>query len=535
MMQYLNFDVDAFNHKSTAGGDQFSVRVASSPVGEQRINQADRVKLDLSVRQRVAALRRRQLSSAELIRLGEELGQALFPPSVRRFLSASLSRLRSDDEGLRIRLKLDTYGLAELPWEYVYLPLPDMPGERRGPEGFLALNRRISLVRYESQASPLAPLEAGVRPLRLVALLASPQDPDYAPLDLAREQKSIAAAVAEVPALHPDFYPDATVDTLLAALVQPAQIFHFSGHGEFKGDMGDRYGSVEGAGAVILVDEAGRAKPFPAQKLALNLNARGVRLAVLTACEVGQRDAESAWAGVVTALTHAGIPAVVGMQFRIRDRNAIAFSRAFYRALAAGQSIDAALTDGRFAIFNEGDADERDWGVPALYLRAEDGVLFPQEPGPLSAGSEAVRKLLPQLAVKGLDLGALEALGASAGEEAPSGVPGGVLETGQRGFRDGGLSKGGTFRPVTKGGAPVDKRALREAMMKAFSTDEIEMLCVDVQDALADAGIELQVNLDVIGGANKGMQVLNLITYLERRGYLGYLEQAVREARPGSV
>ena len=59
-------------------------------------------------------------------------------------------------------------------------------------------------------------------------------------------------------------------------------------------------------------------------------------------------------AGVVTALTHAGIPAVVGMQFRIRDRNAIAFSRAFYRALAAGQSIDAALTDGRFAIFNEG-------------------------------------------------------------------------------------------------------------------------------------------------------------------------------------
>lgn len=524
-MNYLNFDVDAFNHKPADSGDQFSVRVASSPVGEQRLNQAERVKLPLSVRQRVEALRQRKLSFAELIRLGEELGQALFPPSVRSFLSASLSRLRSDDEGLRIRLRLDTYGLAELPWEFVYLPLPDMPGERRGPEGFLALNRRVSLVRYESQASPLAPLEA-VRPLRLVALLASPQGPDYAPLDVEKERQNIAAAVKDVPALRPDFYPNATVDTLLDALVEPAQIFHFSGHGEFKGDMGDRYGSTEGAGAVILVDEAGRAKPFPAQKLALNLNARGVRLAVLTACEVGVRDAASAWAGVVTALTHAGIPAVVGMQFRVRDRNAIAFSRAFYRALAAGQSIDAAVTDGRFAIFNLGDDDERDWGVPVLYLRAEDGVLFPQEPAASGASLESLRNFVPQMAVKGLDLGAMvESLGASAGEEAP----------GYRGLRDGGLSKGGTLRPATKGVAPVDKRALREAMMKAFSMDEIEILCSDVQEALAQDGVEMQVNLDVIGGDSKGVRVLNLITYLERRGHLGYLEQAVREARPGSV
>jgi len=251
-----------------------------------------------------------------------------------------------------------------------------------------------------------------------------------------------------------------------------------------------------------------------------------VRLAVLTACEVGQRDAASAWAGVVTALTHAGIPAVVGMQFRVRDRNAIAFSRAFYRALAAGQSIDAAVTDGRFAIFNLGDDDERDWGVPVLYLRAEDGVLFPQEPAASGASLESLRNFVPQMAVKGLDLGAMvESLGASAGEEAP----------GYRGLRDGGLSKGGTLRPATKGGAPVDKRALREAMMKAFSMDEIEILCSDVQEALAQDGVELQVNLDVIGGDSKGVQVLNLITYLERRGHLGYLEQAVREARPGIV
>ena len=271
-------------------------------------------------------------------------------------------------------------------------------------------------------------------------------------------------------------------NSLGEALVKPVHIFHFSGHGKFQGDMGERYGSLEGDGTVILVGADGRARPFSAQKLAMNLSGRSVRLAVLTACEVGQRDAVNAWAGVVTALTHAGIPAVVGMQYRIRDINALAFSRAFYRALAAGQPIDAAVTDGRLAIFNRGDDNERDWAVPVLYLRAVDGVLFPQ----------AVRETVP--------------IGPS--QAPPCG---------------------------TVGTTANDKRTLREAMIKAFSTDDLELLCSNVQDSLADAGIELQVNLDVIGGSSKPMQVLNLIEFLSRRGYLDYLVKAVRDERPGLI
>jgi hypothetical protein len=393
MMNYLNFDLEAFDHKQTETGDHFSVRVASSPGGEQRIGEADKVKMPMRVRQRIGALQRRQLSLAEIIALGEELGKALFPPRVRSFLSASLNRLRSDDEGLRIRLMLDTYGLAELPWEYVYLPSPDVPDERRGPEGFLALNRRVSLVRYELQGKPLVSMDPGVSPIRLVALLASPHDPSYAPLDVAVEQRSIQQAVGDLTAIQPDFYPEATADTLLDALVKPAHIFHFSGHGEFKGDMSERYGSQKGAGAVILLDDKGGAKAYSAQRLAITLTGRSVRLAVLTACEVGQRDAVNAWAGVVTALTHVDIPAVVGMQYRIRDTNAIAFSKAFYRALAAGQPIDAAVADGRFAIFNCGDDNERDWGVPVLYLRAVDGVLFPHGGKPVVPGAPALQEI----------------------------------------------------------------------------------------------------------------------------------------------
>ena len=197
-------------YKATETGERFSVRVASSPAGEQNIADAEKVSLPLDVRQRIGSLQRRQLTLKEMIDLGEELGGALFPPRIRSFFNASLNRLKNDEEGLRIRLRLDTYGLAELPWEYVYLPSPDTPEERRGPEGFLALNRRVSLVRYEILGQPVVSLDPGVVPIRMVALLASPIDPDYEALDVAAERRNIERAVDDLPAIHADYYPDAT-------------------------------------------------------------------------------------------------------------------------------------------------------------------------------------------------------------------------------------------------------------------------------------------------------------------------------------
>jgi hypothetical protein len=77
----------------------------------------------------------------------------------------------------------------------------------------------------------------------------------------------------------------------------------------------------------------------------------------------------------------------------------------------------------------------------------------------------------------------------------------------------------------------VDKRALREAIVKNFSLEELEVLCADVQQALEDDGVELQVNLEMVGGVSKTGKVLNLIEYLDRRGHLDSLIAAVRVAR----
>src|SRR3546814_10553934 len=69
--------------------------------------------LPRDLRDRLQGLERRNLRLLQMIRLGEDLAAALFPPRARSFLERSLEKLE-DDEGLRVRLRLDTYALADL-------------------------------------------------------------------------------------------------------------------------------------------------------------------------------------------------------------------------------------------------------------------------------------------------------------------------------------------------------------------------------------------------------------------------------------
>jgi len=487
IVRYRNFDLEAFDYTAAPGAECFRVRVISSPVGEQRQAEAEPVSLPLGLRGRLRQLDRRALTLPEMIEVGESLAEALFPPRTRAFLERSRDHL-NEAEGLRIRLKLDTYALADLPWEYVYLSRPGTPPAQKGPDGFLVLDRGISLVRYEVLGQAPGSLDpVGAGPLRLVALLSNPDMPGLARLDLAAEERNITQALAGLAGLRAEFYPNATIDTLLDALVQEAHVFHFAGHGVFDGAPDAAYGSIEGKGYLLLTDENGQGQYLPAEKLALNLRGRGVRLAVLGACEAGRRDGVNTWTGIVPSLTKAGIPAVVGMQYTVRDADAIAFGRQFYRALAAGQAIDAAMTDGRLAIFNRGDDSERDWGVPVLYLRTEEeeGVLFPKPDGN----------------------GAMQTDRGSGASPKPKPI----------------LPSRGDINPVT----------LRKTMVRRFAPPaSLDIVCQNVEQRLKENGIDLQVNLAMAGGSTLETQVLNLILYLDRRGYLPYLVAALREEAP---
>jgi hypothetical protein len=475
-LNYRNLDLELSDYRAESGAEHFCVRVLDSPQGNQRTDLADAVVLPAKLRKRLGTLERGKLSLTEMISLGKELGDSLFPPRARWFLDQSRGML-GDDEGLRIRLRLETYALADLPWEYAYISLLDTPAGQKSAIGFLVLDRRTSLVRYEvlgQSPGTLHPVGAG--PLRMVVLLADPRVREYHELDLEAELGNIQKTVGDVPDIQLDPYMHTTRQILLDAVQKGnAHLLHFAGHGEFQGDQGQAYGTVEGEGYLVL-EGNGKADLFDADTLALLLRGRGVRLAVLGACETGRRDGVNAWTGVVPALTRAGIPAVVGNQYRIKDKNAITFSRSFYRALTGGESIDAAVTDGRQAIFALSGAADRDWGVPVLHLRAEEGVLFPKPKEPPVAKLDKSTERKPP--------------------------------------------------PPPK----VDKGALRKAMVKRLDSTSLATLCADVQGDLEKDGIDLLVSVAVVGGTGMVGWVLNLIDYLDRRGYLDYLVSRLQKS-----
>jgi hypothetical protein len=79
----------------------------------------------------------------------------------------------------------------------------------------------------------------------------------------------------------------------------------------------------------------------------------------------------------------------------------------------------------------------------------------------------------------------------------------------------------------------VNQVTLRRAMVKRFGPPEnLDVVCQTVQQTLKNSGIDLEVNLGVAGGSTLEAQVLNLIRYLDRRGYLSYLLAALREEAP---
>jgi hypothetical protein len=373
---YRVFDilVDEVVHRAGALRG-LTVRALDSPAGgSPAVARSLKPAVGAELAEALRGLDQRALDADAVIGLGEALADLLLPNAIRELLVRSLDRL-GPDEGLRMRLRLDP-GAADIPWEYLFVP---RQRGQRDATGFLALDPRISIVRDQTAAGA-SPAGGPTRQRRAVVALASPKAPGYPELKLADEHANIEAALGGAPGITADFIDHASVAALVKELEAGAiDLFHFAGHGMADGLV------MEGAGDTASV--------LSGEQLAVNLVSRGAQLAVLGACETGRRDGANPWTGVATRLVGAGVPAVVAMQYRIGDGNAIEFGRSFYRALAAGVPVDGAVAVGRLAVFNrmEPHRDEvqragfwRDWGVPVLYLTAGASVDLASMPDPVS-------------------------------------------------------------------------------------------------------------------------------------------------------
>ena len=363
----------------------FNVEVTNSPFDQTR--HAEQVTVDVDILDRaLSKVERKQISPRKLIELGKSLTSLLMPPSIRSMFERSLASL-TNEEGLRIRLVLTDPQIANLPWEYMHMSLDD---KEKGLNGYLAMNPKVSIVRHEPLPAASNDLGSASLPVKVAVGFASPNQSDQ--LDLETERAYVESALDDLEHIEIAQLEEHLTVRRLESLLHGIDIFHFAGHGTFgrsakiegARDLVPQYdastGGTSGAGegAIVLEDEQGNNTLYPAELLGLTLRNAGVKVAVLGACETGRRDGVNVWSGIAPALMKAGIPGVVAMQYKIYDDNAKEFARGFYESLAKGLTLDEAVISGRLAIVNAAGRETPEWGVPVLYMRSSDGVVFPQ-------------------------------------------------------------------------------------------------------------------------------------------------------------
>jgi hypothetical protein len=295
------------------------------------------------------------LASKDLQALGAALYECLFVGEINLVFQRALGEtLGRDDLGLRLRLRINPPELAALPWEYLYSP------ERRL---FLAASVETPVSRYLNLNKPVRTLAA---PERVRMLVVIPQNTD---LDTAAEYEMLEKIAGKLhDRLVVDFLPGlATTSAIRAALREKDyHVFHYAGHGAFKND----------AAFLYLDHETKFTEEISAEQFAhFFTDYVFTRLVVLNACHGATRSAQQALAGLAPQLVFHDVPAVIAMQDRIANDDAILFATEFYEELCYVGQIEAAISRARKALWQERPASAV-FGNPVLYLRAEDGRLW---------------------------------------------------------------------------------------------------------------------------------------------------------------
>ncbi|MCG8457352.1 MAG: CHAT domain-containing protein, partial [Holophagales bacterium] len=195
------------------------------------------------------------------------------------------------------------------------------------------------------------------------------------PAELDLELEQIEAELGGHHDVEPVFVRCATLEDLRRRSTEVSpHVLHFLGHGTFS--------DGSGPGALSLAGSRGRVDPITGQDLAVALSGfPELRLVVLNACRSGSMPRKKGldpFAGVASSLVLEGeVAAVVAMQFRLHEDAAVSFAGAFYGALAAGDPVEAAVAEGRQALFaQDREWQSHEWATPVLYLRTDHGRLF---------------------------------------------------------------------------------------------------------------------------------------------------------------
>jgi WD40 repeat protein len=331
----------------------------------------------------LAALREEGPVAAGALReLGQALHRALFVPAI----AEAWGRAQARAEGVRLRLAVEPPELAALPWEALH-----------DGTGYLSARSERPLVRAlpGGEDARWGKRLAVRGALRVLFVGASPEG--LPALDQERAAAEVRARLAEAVAKKRvvlDVLLDATLAELRSKLLGDYHVVYLMGHGT-EGAIYLDDGQGGERDALTGRRPAGDADEVTAGELAAELEGKATRLVYVGACETGV-----ATGFAVELARLGGLPAVVGMQYRIGDGAAGKVAGRFFESLGAMYAVDVALAEARKALLGDGGGG-RDAMAPVLYLQAEDGALFRRARNWPAIG------LLITLAVVALVLGSL--------------------------------------------------------------------------------------------------------------------------------
>jgi hypothetical protein len=253
--------------------------------------------------------------------------------------------------------------LAALPWELLW-------ADDTTP---LLLERRLNAAveRRIDVAGALPPPPQGNGPLRILAV--APRAGIPAELRQSERQARLAAwqpLLQRGLAAMRELGPATPAELERIVREWSPDVVHYYGHGRYE----------DGAGALLLDGDRGGEVWTSTDALAATLG--GVSMVFLHACQGAMTAPYGALlSGIAPALSAAGVPVVLGMQFTVRADAATRVATIVYAGLAQGRSVQESLAAARRALF-VAETDRVSWFVPTLYVRSRTTGALSLRPAP---------------------------------------------------------------------------------------------------------------------------------------------------------
>lgn len=336
----------------------------------------------------------------QLPRWGQDLYEAALAPPAARAPLAAWQEARTDAErcfsvlvdsglpdgaGKEEQTAADEAAaeLLSLPWELLH-----------DGRAFLFHGKNPVRVRRRLPNRHPQPVIPTRLPIRILLVSPRPEDERAAYIDHRTSARPLVEAVeqlgelATLSVLTPPTFA-ALEETLRRAeeAGEPFDVVHFDGHGVYDRKVG--------LGGLCFEDprdaeklERRATELVHAEKLAEVVRDRRIPLVFLEACQTAKTE-EDPTASVAAKLLEGGVASVVAMSHAVLVETARRFVQSFYRELAEGRRVGAAMIAGQQALYADtyrgkllgaGELRLQDWFVPVLYQEEQDPRLATKLP-----------------------------------------------------------------------------------------------------------------------------------------------------------